>query len=51
LKDLGLAVDAAKQSKQPAVMGGVAQQLYQLWSAMGAGSKDFSSIIQLIAKH
>ena len=47
LKDLGLAVDAAKLSKQPAVLGAVAQQLYQLFSAQGAGGQDFSAIINL----
>jgi 3-hydroxyisobutyrate dehydrogenase len=50
LKDLGLATDAAKQTKQAIVLGGAAQQLYQLWSARGGGTLDFSSIIQLIAK-
>jgi 3-hydroxyisobutyrate dehydrogenase len=50
LKDLGLATDAAKQAKQPVAMGAVAQQLYQLWSAQGAGGKDFSSIINLLKK-
>jgi 3-hydroxyisobutyrate dehydrogenase len=47
LKDLGLAVDAAKLSKQPAILGAVAQQLYQLFSAQGAGGQDFSAIINL----
>ncbi len=47
LKDLGLAMDAAKQTKQAAIMGSLAHQLYQTWSAMGSGGKDFSSIINL----
>ncbi len=47
LKDLGLAMDAAKQTKQPAILGSLAHQLYQTWSAMGSGAKDFSSIINL----
>jgi 3-hydroxyisobutyrate dehydrogenase len=47
LKDLGLAVDAAKLSKQPAILGAVAQQLYQMFSAQGAGGQDFSAIINL----
>lgn len=47
LKDLGLAVDAARQSKQSILLGGLAQQIYQQWSHMGEGSKDFSSIINL----
>jgi 3-hydroxyisobutyrate dehydrogenase len=50
LKDLGLAADAAKQAKQPVPMGALAQQLYQLWSAHGAGAQDFSSIINLFKK-
>jgi 3-hydroxyisobutyrate dehydrogenase len=45
LKDLGLAVDAAKESKTPLTMGGAAQQLYQLASAKGWGKKDFSSVL------
>jgi 3-hydroxyisobutyrate dehydrogenase len=47
LKDLGLAAEAAKQAKQPVVLGAVAQQLYQMFSAQGAGGKDFSAIINL----
>jgi 3-hydroxyisobutyrate dehydrogenase len=47
LKDLGLAADAARQAKQPVVLGAAAQQLYQLWSARGAGGLDFSAIIDL----
>jgi 3-hydroxyisobutyrate dehydrogenase len=50
LKDLGLATDAAKQARQSVVMGAMAQQLYQLWSARGAGDQDFSSIINLLKK-
>jgi len=50
LKDLGLATDAARQVRQPVVMGAVAQQLYQLWSGQGAGGQDFSSIINLVKK-
>jgi 3-hydroxyisobutyrate dehydrogenase len=47
LKDLGLAVDAAKLSKQPVALGALAQQLYQMFSAQGAGGQDFSAIINL----
>jgi 3-hydroxyisobutyrate dehydrogenase len=47
LKDLGLATDAAKQSRQPVLLGAVAQQLYQMMSARGDGGKDFSAIINL----
>jgi 3-hydroxyisobutyrate dehydrogenase len=50
LKDLGLATDAAKQAKQSVALGGMAQQLYQLWSSQGAGAQDFSSIINLLKK-
>jgi 3-hydroxyisobutyrate dehydrogenase len=47
LKDLSLATDAAKLSKQPVMMGALAQQLYQTFSAQGAGAQDFSAIINL----
>jgi 3-hydroxyisobutyrate dehydrogenase len=47
LKDLGLAADAARQAKQPVVMGAAAQQLYQMFSAQGMGALDFSAIINL----
>ena len=50
LKDLGLATDAARQAKQSVVMGAAAQQLFQLWSAQGAGDLDFSSIINLLGQ-
>jgi 3-hydroxyisobutyrate dehydrogenase len=50
LKDLGLATDAAKQAKQSVVMGAAAQQLYQMFSAQGAGGQDFSAIINLLKK-
>jgi len=47
LKDLGLALDAAKHAKQSVVLGAVAQQLYQMFSARGTGAEDFSAIIKL----
>ena len=50
LKDLGLATDAAKQSRQPVVLGAAAEQLYRLFSAQGHGGLDFSAIIQLYRK-
>jgi 3-hydroxyisobutyrate dehydrogenase len=50
LKDLGLAADAARLAKQPIVLGGLAQQLYQLLSARGDGAKDFSAIVNLYRK-
>ncbi len=50
LKDLGLAADAAKQSRQAVVLGAAAQQLYQLFSAQGSGGLDFSAIINMYKK-
>jgi 3-hydroxyisobutyrate dehydrogenase len=47
LKDLGLAMDAAKHANQSVVLGQVAQQLYQTMTARGDGTKDFSAIINL----
>ncbi len=48
LKDMGLATEAARKAGQSVVMGGVAQQLYQLQSSRGAGGRDFSAIIDLL---
>ena len=45
LKDLGLATEAAKQVRQPVILGALAQQLYQSFSAQGLGALDFSAII------
>jgi 3-hydroxyisobutyrate dehydrogenase len=50
LKDLGLASDAAKQVGQPVILGALAQQLYQSFSAQGNGGLDFSAIINLYRK-
>lgn len=47
LKDLGLAVDAARQARQPILLGALAQQLYQTMSMQGLGGLDFSAIIKL----
>ena len=47
LKDLGLATEAAKQARQPVMLGAVAQQLYQTFSSQGHGGLDFSAIIKL----
>jgi 3-hydroxyisobutyrate dehydrogenase len=47
LKDLGLVTEAAKVVKQPVMMGGLAQQLYQLMCSRGEGQKDFSAIVRL----
>lgn len=50
LKDLGLATEAAKQVRQPVVLGALAQQLYQSFSAQGHGGLDFSAIINQYRK-
>lgn len=47
LKDLGLASEAAKQVRQPIILGALAQQLYQAFSLQGNGALDFSAIIKL----
>lgn len=47
LKDLGLAIEAAKQSQQTVALGQLAQQLYQSFSNAGHGKLDFSAIINL----
>ncbi|ATZ63828.1 3-hydroxyisobutyrate dehydrogenase [Acinetobacter bereziniae] len=46
LKDLGLAIEAAGQVKQPVLLGGLVQQLYQQLCMQGNAQLDFSSIIQ-----
>lgn len=46
LKDLGLAIEAAGQVKQPVLLGGLVQQLYQQLCLQGDANLDFSSIIQ-----
>ncbi|MHC8380555.1 3-hydroxyisobutyrate dehydrogenase [Pseudomonas sp. LB3P14] len=50
LKDLGLATEAAKQARQPVLLGAAAQQLYQTFSLQGNGDLDFSAIINLYRK-
>ncbi len=47
LKDLGLASEAARQVRQPVILGALAQQLYQAFSLQGDGALDFSAIIKL----
>lgn len=47
LKDLGLATEAARQARQPVLLGAAAQQLYQSFSLQGHGGLDFSAIIKL----
>ena len=46
LKDLGLAVEAAGQVKQPIILGGMVQQMYQQLCLQGNAHLDFSSIVQ-----
>lgn len=50
LKDLGLAADAARQARQPVMLGAMAQELYQMLGAQGSGALDFSAIIKLFQK-
>lgn len=50
LKDLGLASEAARQVRQPLLLGALAQQLFQTFSAQGHGALDFSAIINLYRK-
>jgi 3-hydroxyisobutyrate dehydrogenase len=50
LKDLGLATEAARLSKQPVPLGSLAQQIYQTFSLQGHGSLDFSAVIKLFTK-
>ncbi len=50
LKDLGLAIDAAKGAQQPVILGAIAQQLYQAMNQRGDGGKDFSAIIEAYRK-
>ena len=47
LKDLGLATDAARATRQPVFLAALAQQLYQAASSSGNGHLDFSSVIKL----
>lgn len=47
LKDVSLAIQSGKAVKKSLILGALAQQLFQLWSSMGYGIKDFSSIIQM----
>ncbi len=48
LKDLKLAMDAARASGAYTPMGGEAEELYQRFVDRGGGNKDFSGIIQMI---
>ena len=48
LKDLKLAMDAAKHAGAYTPIGGEAEELYQRFVDRGGGSKDFSGIIKMI---
>ncbi|MEO7654645.1 MAG: 3-hydroxyisobutyrate dehydrogenase [Sphingomicrobium sp.] len=48
LKDLKLAMDAAKEAGAYTPMGGEAEELFQRFVDRGGGSKDFSAIIKMI---
>ena len=50
LKDLRLAKEAAISSGAVTPLGGHAEALYALLSEQGLGGKDFSSVIELLAK-
>lgn len=50
LKDLKLAVDAARSVDAPVPMGALAGQLYQMVVNGGRGGRDFSAIIQMLAE-
>ena len=43
-KDLGLAVNAARELRVPVVVAPAAQQVLRLASSHGYGRKDFSSV-------
>ena len=46
-KDLGLAMEAALQSKSATPMGNLAKSLYGMHGRQGSGTLDFSSILNL----
>ncbi len=48
LKDLKLAMEAAKEAGAYTPMGGAAEELYQRFVDRGGGSKDFSALIKMI---
>lgn len=48
-KDLGLAMEAAVQSRSSIPMGALAKQLYSLHAQQGHGKEDFSGILKLFA--
>ena len=48
LKDLKLAMEAAKEAGAYTPMGGEAEELYQRFVERGGGTKDFSALIKMI---
>jgi 3-hydroxyisobutyrate dehydrogenase len=48
LKDLGLASEAAVQTRSTVALGELARNMYSLHSAQGNGKLDFSSILNLV---
>ena len=48
LKDLRLAKEAAMSAGGVTPLGGQAEALFAMFSAMGGGNKDFSAIIKMI---
>lgn len=50
LKDMGLAIEAARSVKRPVILGAVAQQLYQTLSLQGHGGEDFSAVVKLYSE-
>jgi 3-hydroxyisobutyrate dehydrogenase len=48
LKDLKLALDAAKGANASVPMGAQAEALYQMFAGLGGATKDFSAMIKLI---
>lgn len=49
-KDLGLAMDTARQSQSSTPMGALAQSLYSIHSLQGHGQLDFSSIFSMFSQ-
>jgi 3-hydroxyisobutyrate dehydrogenase len=47
-KDLGLALNAARNKRVPVAVAAAAQLVYRLASAHGLGRKDFSSVYQFL---
>ena len=51
LKDLGLAIDVAKESKTTTKLGQTSMEIFQELSKRGLGKKDFSIIFDLLKKN